>query len=181
MFPHLFVARPRSTGGEPVFSLNLLFDQAAQKTPEYQAIRQAIADAIDGEFGAGKSKDAVFCKTLRLPLRDCGEKTQYAGFKAGDKFINPWTKTKPGLVDGNLADIHAATDVFAGMLARCTMTAFAYNKAGNRGVNFMLNNVQIVNADMPRMDGRRSANSDFESVANTDSGLGPNDDDAAPF
>jgi hypothetical protein len=180
MFEHLFVAKPVVQGGEPRFNFVLLLDAEAQTTAEYKALRTACAAAIDAEFGTGKSRDKVFVGTLRSPFRDALEKQQYAGFTAGKIFIAPWTKSKPGLVDGNLQDITAASDVFAGQLCRATVTPFAYNQGANKGVNFMLNNVQIVKSDMPRMDGRKAASGDFERVDGAGAPAADDDSDA-PF
>jgi Protein of unknown function (DUF2815) len=183
MFVHLFVARPVVAGGEPRFNLTLLFDKEAQGTAEYRALKAACMEAIDAEFGAGKSKDANFLKTLRSAFRPAGEKSQYTGFTPDKVFINPWTKTKPGIVDGNLQDITAASDVWAGQLMRCTVAPFAYNQGGNKGVSLMLNNVQVVNANMPRMDGRKNANQDFDKTDAGDAGPAGDDDDdnSVPF
>lgn len=178
-FPHLFVPKPVVAGGEPRFSLSLVFDKTALSSPEYQALRQAVAEAIDAEFGKGKSRDVNFLRGLRLPFRKAEDK-QYAGYEPGKMFISPWTKNKPGLVDGQLRDITAPADVWAGQLARCTVAPFAYSQGANKGVNFMLNNVQITDADQPRMDGRKNASQDFDPVAGA-SAPGFDPDDAAPF
>lgn len=178
-FPHLFVPKPAVPGGEPRFSLSIVLDKAAQASPEYKALRQAVAAAIDEKFGAGKSRDANFVKTLRLPFRDATEK-QYAGYEAGKVFISAWTKNKPGLVDGDLQDITAPADVWAGQTARATVGVFAYAQSGNKGVGLVLYNVQITNADMPRMDGRKNAAQDFDAVGGVDDSNG-GVDDRAPF
>src|SRR3954470_10902991 len=87
-FPHLFVPKPIVAGGEPRYSLVLVFDQAAQALPEYRALKTAVAAAIDAKWGNGKSKDAAFVRKLRLPFRDAGEKTKYAGYEQGFRFIS---------------------------------------------------------------------------------------------
>lgn len=177
MFEHLFVARPVVAGGEPRFNFVLLLDEAAQKTPEYKALRAACAEAVDAEFGKGKAADASFMRSLRTPFRPAAEKDKYTGFTAGKVFIAPWTKTKPGIVDGNLQEITAPRDVWAGQLCRATVQPFAYHQGGNKGVAFMLNNIQITKADMPRMDGRKNAAEDFDPVDGTPS----NAADDSPF
>jgi hypothetical protein len=162
-FPHLFVPKPRAKGGEPVFSLSLVLDENAQKSPEYAALKKAVLEAIEDKW-PGKAKDEKFVRALRLPFRKAEEK-EYAGYDKGKIFISAWTKTKPGLVDGQRQDISAPSDVWAGQVARATVAPFAYENSGNRGVSFMLNNVQITKANMPRMDGRKSAQEDFEDVS----------------
>lgn len=164
MFTHLFVPKPVVAGGDPRFSLIILFDKDAQASPEFKDLKTDVAAAIDAEFGPGKSRDAAFVKTLRMPFRDALEKKQYTGFTEGKVFIAPWTKEKPGVVDGRRQDITAPADVWAGQLVRATVSAFAYNQGANKGVNFMLSNVQVTKADMPRMDGRKTASEEFDDV-----------------
>ena len=48
------------------------------------------------------------------------------------------------------------------------MTCFFYDKAGNKGVSFGLNHVQIIKADMPRIDGRISVDKAFGPVEDDD-------------
>jgi hypothetical protein len=168
MFPHLFTPRARAPGGEPVFNLILLFDESTVKgDPLYVALKQAVAAAIDAEFGAGKSRDANWQRQVkfRSPFRDATEKDKYAGFVPGKTFINPWTKTKPGIVDARLQVINAPADVFAGQLGRVTVSPYAYAVAGNTGCSLMLDNVQLVKQDMPRMDGRQDAAQAFDPWA----------------
>jgi hypothetical protein len=169
MFPHLFAPRPRAPNSEPVFNLILLFDDEAQKDPLYIALKQAVAQAVDAQFGTGKSRDVNWLKQtkFRSPFRDAMEKSKFTGFNAGMTFINPWTKSKPGVVDPGAAGrrpnpIHAPGDVWAGQLGRVTVNPYVYNTAGNIGCSLMLDNVQIVKLDMPRMDGRQSAESAFD-------------------
>lgn len=163
-FPNLFSPRPRAPGGEPVYQCSLLFDQAAQRDPAYQALRRAVAECIDQNFGQGKSQDKQFLASIRTPFRDCSEK-QYAGYDlVGGKFISPWTKTRPGIVDANRNEILAPEDVWAGQSARATVSAFPYNTSGNKGVSFALNNLQIVRTDGPRLDGRKAARDEFDDV-----------------
>lgn len=166
MFPHLFQPRPVVQGGDPRFSLILVFDEAAQKDPKFPAMKIEAAKVCDTEFGAGKSKDLDWQRRVKFswPFRDASEKDQYAGFEPGKIFMTLWTKTKPGLVDGRNQVITAPADVFAGQLARATAKFFAYQVSGNTGVSVMLDNVQIVRPDMPRMDGRVDATKAFDLV-----------------
>src|SRR5262245_25755071 len=98
-FPVLFSPRPRSPNAEPCYNCVLLFDQNAQKDPLYLALRKAVADKIDEENGQGKSRDRAWMQGVRSPFRPCSEKS-YAGYDIpGGIYINPWTKTRPGVVD----------------------------------------------------------------------------------
>jgi hypothetical protein len=61
--------------------------------------------------------------------------------------------------------INAPADVFAGQLGRVTVSPYAYAVAGNTGCSLMLDNVQLVKQDMPRMDGRQDASQAFDPWA----------------
>src|SRR5215467_3808953 len=161
-FPVLFTPRPVVPGGEPRFSINLLFDQAAQKTTEWAAMKRAVAQTIDDEWGSGKSQDAAFIKRLKLPFLACKDQP-YDGYDIpGGMFIRPWTKNKPGVVDAARQEITVPGDVWAGQVVRATVSPFAYEQTGNRGVSFGLANVQICRTDTRRLDGRRAAKDDFD-------------------
>jgi|SRR5215831_4386270 len=178
-FPNLFSPRPRSPGAEPVYQCSLLFDQAAQRDPAYQALRKAVAECIDQACGAGKSQDRQFLATLRMPFRETSEK-QYKGYDIpGGKFISPWTKNKPGLVDARRQEIMVPEDVWAGQLARAGVSPFFYNTSGNKGVSFALNNVQICRTDGERLDGRLRPEEEFDDFL--EDGALVTDDSDIPF
>lgn len=161
-FAHLFKPHAAVQGQEPRFSLVLIFSPESQKTPEYQALRKAVHGAITKEWGAQKAADQAFLSRLRLPFRKAEEK-QYAGYEPGHIFISPWTKSRPGVVDGRNQDMMEA-DVWSGQVARASVRPFAYTQSGNMGVSFALNNVQIMKKDMPRLDGRKKASDEFGLV-----------------
>lgn len=163
-FPNLFVPRAPVQGADPRYSCTIIFDEAAQKHEKYLALKRAVMEAIEDEWGAAKAKDTAFVKSLRLPFRDAGEKS-YAGYGPGKVFIQPWTKQKPGVVDANKNDILAPADVFPGQLVRVAVVPFTYTQSGNKGVSFSLEHVQVLKADMPRLDGRKSAKDTFEDDA----------------
>lgn len=156
-FPVLFSPRPRSEGGDPAYSCSLLFSPDAQNSKEYKAMVKAVEALIPEKF------PKVNRSQLSLPFRDAGEKEgQYEGYKDGWTFISPWTKSgRPTVVDRSLNEVQTPDDVWAGMLVRASVRPFAWTNSGKRGISFGLNHLQIVNADMPRIDGRVSAKKAF--------------------
>lgn len=155
-YPHLFKARPVVEGGEPRFGCNLILDQIAQQSPQYAALRKlANAVAIDF-FGQDRMKDPRFVGRLRKPFRPCSNRQGTKGYDdvPGGMFINPWSKVQPKVVGPDTMEITVPTDVFAGQRARLQVNAFAYENAGNVGVSFGLQAVQITKRNMPRLDGR---------------------------
>jgi hypothetical protein len=55
-------------------------------------------------------------------------------------------------------------EFYAGCFARATIRAFAYDKNGNKGVSFALQNVQKLKNGEP-FGSKRKAEDDFEAVA----------------
>jgi len=158
-FPHLFQPKERSEGdGKPVFSATVIFSPAQQKMPAFKAMQDACIEAAKKEFG-----EKIALKDVRMPFRDAGEKAdKYNGFEAGDIFINPWTKNKPGVCNAQRQDILLPEEVWAGQLVRFNVTPFAWVNSGKKGVSFGLNHVQLVKIDTPRIDGRASAEKSFD-------------------
>lgn len=161
-FPFFYEARPLpgNQQGKPRFSGTLVFSPEAQQTPEFLALRKAVAEAIVKKWGAAALQNAAFLQTLRSPFRKAEEKAKYDGFLPGHVFISPWTQTAPGVVDANLNKM-GKDDVWAGQEARFSVQAFAYANAGNQGVSFTLSNVQILKRNRPRLDGRAAAEATF--------------------
>jgi hypothetical protein len=183
-FPKLFTpGKPKTNPNAPLrYSLMLLFDQRSVETTAYAELRRAIIEAVAEKFGPAKAADPAFLRGLRMPVRPASEKT-YGGFENGVSFISPWS-------NGEGANIHQPdvmglrgeriidpSAVFAGQLARCTVRPFAYDSNGNRGVSLGLDHVQIVKADMPRLDGRQSGDQAFKNADNSELaalGIDPN-------
>lgn len=181
-FPNLFQPRAAAQGADPRYSLILLFDAAAQATPEYKAMRRAALEAITDEWGQAKANDPAFVKSLRLPFRDAAEKN-YNGFEPGMVYIQPWSKNKPGVVDEDVADIIDPSVIFPGAMVRAYVNFFTYNQSGNKGVSVGLTHVQLMDRSTPRLDGRKAADQVFSAVpkANAAPVMAAADDDDFPF
>ena len=171
-FPNLFAPKPRSEGGEPVYSAALLFDEAAQRSPEYKAMQNACIAVVKEKFGPTASLSGV-----KMPFTDAGEKAdKYQGYEEGVIVINPWTKQKPGIIDARKQDVLLPEQVYAGQLVRAQITPFAWQNSGKKGVSFGLNHIQIVKHDAPRIDGRLPANKAFDDLPSEYTG-----DEEIPF
>jgi hypothetical protein len=155
----LNLKEPRAVvqGGEPRYSINLIFDEEAQKSPEFKGLQEAIQAAIKEKWPNKVPTN------LRSPLRDGAEKEgQYEGYRAGTVFINPWSKERPGVVDAQRNEILDLGTVYAGMQARAFVRPFAYESGMNKGVGLLLDAVQFVK-DGARIDGKTSAAKAFEA------------------
>jgi hypothetical protein len=153
----LNLQKPRAVteGSEPRYSLTLIFDKAAQRRPEFANLQKGIDEALK-ERWPGKLPSGLIS-----PFHDGSEKAgQYEGYKAGDIFISPWTKSAPGCVNVRREDIIDWTEFYAGWIARANVRPFAYDKAGKRGCSFFLETVQFLKPG-PRLDGRKAASQSF--------------------
>lgn len=158
-FPNVFrPGRPMQEGAEPKYGVAMLFPKGA----DLSKLKAAAQAACVEMWGADQAK---WPKNLRSPFRDQGEKApEWAGYEPGAIFVTATSKTRPGLVDAQVQDIIEEKDFYPGCYARATVNAFCYDKAGNRGVSFGLNNVQKL-ADGEPLGGRTRATDDFEAVA----------------
>ena len=90
------------------------------------------------------------------------EKSELEGYE-GMVFASATSKMQPGIVDQTLNRIISEDDYYSGCYSRATVTAYGYDKAGNKGVAFGLQNLQKL-GDGDRFSGRTAAEDDFDSV-----------------
>lgn len=159
-FPSVFKATAFENQ-EPKFSIVMLFDKKTSLAP----LKALAKDAIEKKWPDASKRP----KGLRSPFRDGDiEKPDTQGY-AGCMFIRATSKMRPGVVDQSVQPIIDESDFYAGCYARATLTAYAYDTAGNRGVAFGLQNVQKLRDGEP-FSGRSKAEDDFD-VVETDSGF----------
>ena len=154
-FPKLFTPEGFQ-GGEPKYSIVMLYD----KDTDLTALKKAAHTAAVEKWGADTKK---WPKNMRNPFRDGAEKDNLAGYE-NCIFVSASSKERPGIVDQKKRPI-TETDgrFYPGCYARASLRAYAYDFAGNRGVAFGLNNVQLVRDGAP-FSGRRSATDDFDEI-----------------
>lgn len=159
-FPHVFEKHSGFDGQEPKFSLVMLFP----KNVDLKELRRAAFNAATEKWGP-KEK---WPKNMRMPFRDGDEKTDLNGYE-GHFFVSASSKQKPQVVgnkkvDGAFPRIEKEDEQFyAGCYARATLIAFAYDKMGNKGVSFSLQNVQKLR-DGEQFSGRKNAEDEFDEV-----------------
>ena len=161
-FPAVFKARSSKSDdgsdGTPKYGITMLF----AKDADLSKLKAAAKEAAKEKWG-----DKI-PKNLRSPFRDQGDK-ELEGYVEGCVFITASSLQKPGLVDRNREDIIDETEFYAGCYARATVRAFAYDKKGNKGVAFGLNNVQKLR-DGESLSGRTRAQDDFADDLPEDKG-----------
>lgn len=163
-FPNLFEAKamPGQAGAVPKFSVSAVFDPSTFNEKD-KARWNAILAEIDAkcvEKFKKKAKDLP--ANYKQAIRDGSEKAELEGYGEGKKFSNLTTKMRPGVVDANGVDM-AADDIYPGCYMRATVSAYAYDQNGGRGVALGLQNVRFVR-DGERLDARTDAATDFADV-----------------
>lgn len=146
-------------GSAEKYGCSLIIDKNDKATIEKinKAIDLAIKEGI-GKFG-GKIPNKA---TLKLPLRDGDiDRPDDEAYK-GAYFINANSKVAPGIVDINCDPILDKTEVYSGCYARVSITFYAFNSNGNKGIACGLQNIQKV-ADGEPLGGRTSAAEDFKT------------------
>lgn len=154
-YPNVFKAKSFE-GQEPKYGLTMLFSKKA----DISKLKKAAFNAAVEKWGEDKAK---WPKKLRLPFRDGdAEKADMKGYP-GHIFVSASSKQKPGVVDQRREAILDEQAFYAGCYARATLIAFAYDRAGNVGVSFSLQNVQKLR-DGERFSGRKAAEDEFDAV-----------------
>lgn len=161
-YPHLKDPQAPQNGiGKAKYSASLVFPAGADLS-ELQAAAMAVAEAK----WPNKAKAMFENGALRSPFRKDGTEKGYA---PGSIFINVRTEQAPGLVsqyagpDGKpqlITGDDITKEFYAGAQVRASVTAFAYDSNGNKGVSFALGNVQKV-GEGARLDGRKAAEDEF--------------------
>lgn len=151
----------QTPNGQDRYQLTGLFEPGE----DLSALKKLAKKALEDKWGTDPKQHP---KGLRSPFRKQSEKSgQYEGFADDDDaiFINMATIQQPGIVDENLKDIIDPKQFYSGCYARAEINAYAYDKKGNKGVAFGLNNIQKLE-DGERLGGggRSNASSVFESA-----------------
>lgn len=170
-FPTLFKARASEEGQDPKFSVEILIPKSDTKTvAKIRAAqntaansdkgRKALGDAIP-TWGSEKFPHKKFTDTLRDG--DDEDENDGRAEREGHWFINARSSAqyKPGVVDKDLQPVLDESEVYGGVYARVSMTAFAFDTKGKKGVSFGLNSVQILGYGEPFGAPREKAEETF--------------------
>jgi hypothetical protein len=148
---YVFKAQPAmQEGKEPQYSCTFLWDE---KDPKLKPLKDAIVKVATEKFGA-KAEQMLAKGQLKNPLRP-GSERDYEDYQ-GKVFLTARSSEKPQVVDEQAEPIMDTTSFYAGCIARGDIWLYAFDKAGNKGVAAILNNVQKL-GDGERKSGRRSA------------------------
>ena len=154
-------------GGTPKFSVSLLIPKTDAVT--VKKIKAAIEAAYrEGEAKLkGNGKTVPPLTAIKTPLRDGDAERPDDPAYAGHYFLNANSATAPGIVDADCQPILTRSEVYSGVYGRASISFYAFNSSGNRGVACGLNNLQKIRDGEP-LGGRASAESDFSDFDDED-------------
>ena len=153
------VWEPKSiNGSDPKYSVSLIIPKEDKETIAEinAAIDAAIKEGI-GKFG-GKAPNKA---SIKLPLRDGDDEREDEAYQ-GCYFLNANSKTPPQIVDRKVKPILDQSEVYSGCYAKVSISFYAFNTNGNKGVACGLGNIQKVKDGEP-LSGRSNASDDFTS------------------
>ena len=162
-FSYCHIWEPQSVNGEdPRYSVCVLIPKTDTETAG--KIRAAIKAAYrEGEAKLKGKESLPPLKTLKTPLRDGDVERPDDPAYAGCWFLNANSDRAPGVVDAHARPIRDRGEVYSGCYGRVSVTFFAFNTNGNRGIACGLNNLQKVRDGEP-LDGRMSAEEEFAGL-----------------
>jgi hypothetical protein len=162
------VWEPKSiNGGTPKYSVSLIIPKSDTKTVA------KLKAAIEAAYREGESKLKGNGKTvpplaaLKTPLRDGDTERPDDDAYANAYFINANATTAPGIVDADRNPILTRSEVYSGVYGRASISFYAFNSNGNKGIACGLNNLQKVRDGEP-LGGKASAESDFATEDDED-------------
>lgn len=158
------VWEPKSiNGGAEKYSVSLIIPKSDTKT--IAAINAAVDAAIEegiSKFGGKKPNKAA----IKLPLRDGDVERDDEAYQ-NCYFVNANSTTAPQLVDQQVNPIFDRSEVYSGVYGRVSLSFYAFNSNGNKGVACGLGNIQKVKDGEP-LGGRTNAADDFGTLVDDD-------------
>ena len=159
---------PKSiNGGTPKYSISLIIPKTDTETVRKinDAIRAAYTEGENKLRGNGRTVPAL--EDLKTPLRDGDRDRRDDPAYAGCLFINANSTAAPDIVDAALNPIIERSEVYSGVYGRASITFFAFNSNGSKGIACGLNNLQKIRDGEP-LGSRSRAADDFAECREDD-------------
>lgn len=113
---------------------------------DVRELKKMAENALINKWGADKK---AWPKNLNSPFRSGDEESyqKYAGFEGKIVVSANNSKNAPGIVNANIQPVLDPQEVYSGRWAKAHVRAYGYDKKGNKGVAFWLENVQLLEHD----------------------------------
>lgn len=156
-YANVWEAKALSDGQKPKYSVSIIIPK--EDTETIAKIKKAIECAIsEGVSKFGGKKPNI--KAIKTPLRDGDIEREDDEAYKNSYFLNANSFTAPQIVDKNIQPILDRSEVYSGCYARVSLSFYAYNSNGNKGIACGLGNIQKV-ADGELLGGKTNASDDF--------------------
>jgi hypothetical protein len=153
-YANVFTPKASEEGKDPKYSVSIIIDKNDKETiNKINAAVEKVKQGSAAVFGG------TIPKALKGGLRDGDAEKDDAAYQ-GAFFINANSSMKPQIVDANLDQIMDQGEFYSGCYGRASLTFYAYNQAGSKGIACGLNNLQKLE-DGEKLGGGTSAAQDF--------------------
>lgn len=162
-FLHVFEPYAMEEGQKEKYSASLIISKDDKQT------LAKIDKAIEAALEEGKAKfGGKIPARYKSPLRDGDIDRPDDEAYQNSMFINANNYTQPGLVDKNLDPILNREDMYSGCYGRASITFYAFNVSGNRGIAVGLNHLMKTRDAEPLSGSGSTAAEDFGKVSEDD-------------
>lgn len=161
-FSYCNIFEPKSiNGSNPKYSVSLIIPKSDVET--VKAIKAAIKAAYEGGESKlkGNAKSVPSIKAIKTPLRDGDLERPDDEAYANAYFINANATQKPAIVDCRKNEITEPELVYSGCYGRASVSFYAFNSNGNKGIACGLNAIQKLKDGDP-LGGRGNSKDDFD-------------------
>ena len=158
-YAHVFEPSVMEGSTTEKYSVSIVIDKDDKYT--LGEIDRAVKNAL--RLGEGKLKGKtgkIYESAIKMPLRNGDEQRPDDDAYAGKMFVTANSTNRPGVVDANLNKIIDKDEFYSGCYGRASLTFYAYDFQGTKGIAVGLNNVQKLE-DGERLSGGSSPESDF--------------------
>lgn len=163
---YLYCDEARSfNGGEAKYSASIIISKSDTVTLEKIQRAKEEAYRIGESRLKGNSHSVPPLSAIKDPLRDGDAERPHDDAYHNAYFINANSFRKPDVVDANRNPIQDRSEMYSGVYGRASISFYAFNKNGNRGIACRLNALQKLRDGEP-LGTRSSAASDFASEDN---------------
>ena len=166
-YANVWNPKAMAEGAKPKYSVSLIIPKS--DTVTIQKIKTAIKAAYEeGQSklkGNGKSVPPL--AAIKTPLRDGDVERPDDEAYQNAYFVNANSPNAPGIVDADRQPIIDTSEVYSGVYGRASITFYAFNSNGNKGIACGLNNLQKI-ADGEPLGGKTRAEDDFADLDDED-------------
>lgn len=168
-YPELFIPKAMKAGDKPKYAATLVFLEGTDLSDMKVAAMNALCEFF--KIKPEEAAEMIAEGDLAWPFMDNARKIAKKGYPKGSTTVNVKTYDQPGIVTqyadpttGKPMPIQSESDVKYGSIVMCTVGINAYDKKGNKGVSFWLDNMQVRGySDI--LGGRAKAEDEFEADA----------------